>query len=633
VSSSARVRLWSDEPSAVDLLAFGAVAETAVEAVLDDVLDPIALGISGPWGSGKSTVLRLIENDLTARNTTQNEQRVLIVRSEPWRYDPGVGAKATLIGEVLAVLQTELLSNGGPHEHAESALRRLAKRVNWMRALKMAARTSITLQLPSIDDLSNLVSEDNPDGEPESRTLDEFRTEFAALLTDDDLSHLRRVVVLVDDLDRCLPETVVDTLETMRLFLSVPKMSFVIAADEERVADALRDRYPRSEQPDQGEEPAKLYLHKIVQTTLRLPALSRFDTEAFLLLLLIQNRPDEALDGPIFESILASCGELRTTAGTLDSLAIPPSVDIADELAFAARLTPMLYEKLRGSPRRVKRFLNDLNVRSSIAGRRGIQLDIAIVAKLMVLEVLLPSEFTLMLDWLARGELRLKLAELEQLAGRGAVPATEPSEPDDAVADEDVRPKASKKSAARSSDAKDEPPAQAFSDELVRWAKLPPSLTELDLSPYLHLAASFAGTALIDAGLPERLRDIASNLMSESRVSQKSVTDQDIAALPLPDTKLLLEHLGRMGRDRPVELGRAVVAILRVATLKGDTATATAVLQTIPAKDVKAPVVLQFGMEHATTYRAVLERWAAGTADQHVKNAVSNALAPKVSGR
>jgi hypothetical protein len=632
VNASARVRLWSDEPSAVDLLAFGAVAETAVEAVLDDVLDPIALGISGPWGSGKSTVLRLIENDLTARNTTQNEQRVLIVRSEPWRYDPGVGAKATLIGEVLAVLQTELLSNGGPHEHAESALRRLAKRVNWMRALKMAARTSITLQLPSIDDLSSLVSEDNPDGEPESRTLDEFRTEFAALLTDDDLSHLRRVVVLVDDLDRCLPETVVDTLETMRLFLSVPKMSFVIAADEERVADALRDRYPRSEQPDQGEEPAKLYLHKIVQTTLRLPALSRFDTEAFLLLLLIQNRPDEALDGPIFESILASCGELRTTAGTLDSLAIPPSVDIADELAFAARLTPMLYEKLRGSPRRVKRFLNDLNVRSSIAGRRGIQLDIAIVAKLMVLEVLLPSEFTLMLDWLARGELRLKLAELEQLAGRGAVPATEPSEPDDAAADEGVRPKASKKTAARSSDAKDEPPAQAFSDELVRWAKLPPSLTELDLSPYLHLAASFAGTALIDAGLPERLRDIASNLMSESRVSQKSVTDQDIAALPPPDTKLLLEHLGRMGRDRPVELGRAVVAILRVATLKGDTVTATAVLQTIPAKDVKAPVVLQFGMEHATTYRAVLERWAAGTADQHVKNAVSNALAPKVSG-
>jgi len=58
--SNRPVQLWSDEPSPVDLLAFGAVAETAVEAVLDDVLDPVAIGISGPWGSGKSTVLKLI---------------------------------------------------------------------------------------------------------------------------------------------------------------------------------------------------------------------------------------------------------------------------------------------------------------------------------------------------------------------------------------------------------------------------------------------------------------------------------------------------------------------------------------------------------------------------------------------
>jgi pantothenate kinase-related protein Tda10 len=57
--SASPVRLWSDEPSAVDLLAFGAIAETAVEAVLDETLDPVALGVSGPWGSGKSTVLHL----------------------------------------------------------------------------------------------------------------------------------------------------------------------------------------------------------------------------------------------------------------------------------------------------------------------------------------------------------------------------------------------------------------------------------------------------------------------------------------------------------------------------------------------------------------------------------------------
>ena len=278
------IQLWSDEPSPIDLLAFNAVAETAVDAVLDDALDPVALGVSGPWGSGKSTVLKLIEAELASRHETGAEERILVVKTDPWRYDPDVGAKATLILEVLNALTAELGTRADVTDEIQGALKKLAKRVNWVKAVKLAARSSITLQLPAIDDLSSLVNEDDPDGEPAPRNLDEFRQDFARLLSDEQLSHVPRVVVLVDDLDRCLPDTIVDTLETMRLFLSVRKMSFVIAADEDRVADALRERYPANNEPDRdAEEPARLYLHKIVQTTLRLPALSRFDTEAYLL--------------------------------------------------------------------------------------------------------------------------------------------------------------------------------------------------------------------------------------------------------------------------------------------------------------------------------------------------------------
>ena len=397
--SSQAVQLWSDEPSSVDLLAFGAVAETAVDAVLNDALDPIALGISGPWGSGKSTVLKLIKAALASRavvgqTAATEDDRILVVETDPWRYDPRVGAKATLILEVLDALTAELENHGSVPERVEGTLRKLAKRVNWAKALTLAARSSITLQLPGIDDLSNLVTEGDVEGGSEPRNLDEFRRDFADLLADERLSCLRRVVVLVDDLDRCLPDTVVDTLETMRLFLSVPKMSFVIAADEDRVADALRERYPKGNEPQEDtEEPARLYLHKIVQTTLRLPALSRFDTEAYLLLLLLQGRVEDRPTKTQFAEVVEGCTELRIAAKAIDSLKIPDGLDIASEMQFAARLTPILYEKLRGSPRRVKRFLNDLNVRSSIAARRGIALDVSVVAKLMVLELLLADEF------------------------------------------------------------------------------------------------------------------------------------------------------------------------------------------------------------------------------------------------
>lgn len=39
-------RLWSDEPTHLDLLSFDAVAKTVVQAVLDDALDPVTVGVS-----------------------------------------------------------------------------------------------------------------------------------------------------------------------------------------------------------------------------------------------------------------------------------------------------------------------------------------------------------------------------------------------------------------------------------------------------------------------------------------------------------------------------------------------------------------------------------------------------------
>lgn len=614
---TAPVRLWSDEPSLIDLLAFGAVAETAVEAVLDDSLDPIAIGVSGPWGSGKSTVLELIAGDLKARATLQEDQQILVVRTDPWRYDPAVGAKATLIAEVLDTLQQELERRGGASQDAESALRKLAKRVNWMKALKLVAKTSITLQLPSLQNLSDLVSDDPTDNEDETgRSVAEFRDEFAELMKDAALAHVRRVVVLVDDLDRCLSETVIETLETMRLFLSVPKMSFVIAADEERVADALRERYPKGQSSVDTEEPAQLYLHKIVQTTLRLPALSRFDTEAFLLLLLVQKRPENPISPETFESILAGCTELRIMAGNLDELTVPDGIDITEELRFAARLTPMLYERLQGSPRRVKRFLNDLNVRSSIASRRGIELNIAVVAKLMILEVLMPDSFKKVLGWLARGELRQKLSDLERKAGVVVVATPIDTEPESANG-EPVELAAT--------DAVEQPPVEDdFDDAFVRWAKLPPSLADIDLSPYLHLAASFAGKPLIDEGLPERLRDIASSLLSTSRIDQKAVTDDDLRALSPDDATLLIEHLGRMARDRPVEMRSGVSGILRLTELNPDTlATAEKVLRKIPVGDLRPPVILLFQGAPATQFGSVLDDWAQRSDNAQVSAAVA----------
>ena len=383
--------LWSDSPSDIDLLAFSPVAETVAAAILDDALDPVAVGVSGRWGSGKTTVLNLVETALA--NLNASDSKILVVNTDPWRYDPATGVKETLISEVLSALDAETAWPEG--STAKGLFNRLSQRVNWAKAISLAAKTSLLMQIPSLDELVALVKDPDQNSENSTRGLEAFRAEFGDLLASPDLEHIKRVVVLVDDLDRCLPSTVIETLEGIRLFLAVPKMSFVIAADEERVAEAIGMRYERHtghgerRTLDLDEDPARLYLHKIVQTTVPLPTLSRFDTEAYLLLL--QALPK--LESGNVKSLAAQCDTLRRESKDLAELPGVDGVELSEERAFAERLTPILYEKLRGNPRRIKRFLNDLHVRQSVATRRGIDLQPEVVAKMMVLEQLLPEEF------------------------------------------------------------------------------------------------------------------------------------------------------------------------------------------------------------------------------------------------
>ncbi|MEU8324101.1 P-loop NTPase fold protein [Nonomuraea sp. NPDC048881] len=592
------------------------MAQTVAEAVLDDTLDPVAIGVSGSWGSGKTTVLRLVRAALAEHNLGPDEQ-VLIVDTDPWRYDPGVGAKETLISEVLGALEQEIREEAGAKGQAREMVKKLRRRVDWSKALQIAGKTSLALQLPTVDDLTKLVNTDANGAEGgEARGLEAFRTEFENLMGSKQLAHIRRVVVLVDDLDRCLYETVVGTLETIRLFLAVPKMSFVIAADEHKVAEALRPRFSVIEGAGNGrgespEEAASLYLHKIVQTTVPLPALSRFDTEAYLVLLQLSHE----LEKHELQPYIDSCADLRSGSGLLDDLADMPGRDITAEMAFASRLTPILYEKLRGNPRRIKRFLNDLRVRQSVAQHRGISLAPEIVAKLMVLEVLLDDGFKKVLDWLAKGELRDQIQALETAAGRPT--------PAEATSDTDAEPPAE-------ADTK-RPPAEAdgpgFTDDLVRWAKLTPALGGLDLAPYLYLAASFTGQVLLDVGLPERLRDITANLLSSSRAEQKSVTEADLAALTTADALAIVQHLGRVARDRTAQQTVGVVGILRITRVHGSLVEAAAKsLGSIPAAELQAQTVLRFERADMTRFRDVMEGWQAKLPDNSTKRALHGLL-------
>jgi ATPase subunit of ABC transporter with duplicated ATPase domains len=78
-----------------------------MDALMRDRLDPVAVGVFGDWGSGKSTVLEIIGSDLAPDGGDEHDSdsetanKIVVVQTRPWEYDP----KATLIDEVLSAVK------------------------------------------------------------------------------------------------------------------------------------------------------------------------------------------------------------------------------------------------------------------------------------------------------------------------------------------------------------------------------------------------------------------------------------------------------------------------------------------------------------------------------------------------
>jgi len=410
-----------------------------------------------------------------------------------------------------------------------------------------------------------------------------------------ELPEVERVVVLVDDLDRCLPETVVATLEAVKLFLSVPKMAFVLAADRRTVSLAIASQYEPS---PQASEMGRQYLEKIVQIPVRVPALGRAEAETYLALLMLERHLEG--DNPLLP-FAEHCAKRRAEgqAEVIDDL---PDDGLSGEakadLQLATMLAPVLVERLSGNPRRLKRFLNDYWIRSTVASRRGIDLQPNALAKLMVLEQLEDAAFETLLNWMQEGELKSRLEALEK-----GVKSIEGAVSDGALA------------------------------ALRKWAKLEPELSGLDLDPYLRLAASLRSRVSPESGLPPGAREVADLFLgsrSEQREAEKRYPD-----LSLEHRLILARYFLDMARRQP-EQEKAVAVPLGALARDGEVVEVMGEgLQDLDPQRIKGALVVALTPEKGThpAVSKVLTAWVeSGRLDKGVEAVAKKRLAAASEG-
>lgn len=397
--------MWRDSESEQDFLNFTELADQIATLATSPNLLPVSIGVFGTWGTGKSTVLALAEKRLL-----KSDPAPIIIKFDAWLYQGFDDAKAALMEVVAARLLSEASENATLLEKAKG----FAERVNYFRAIGMAADFGIGMAFgvpPGLltragGAITSLISgtgdAEDADALKETRKnvaktwselvgpkkertppkeIDAFRQEFGEII--DGLQ--RPLILFIDNLDRCLPDVAIGTLEAIRLFLFIQGTAFVIAADEDMVRHSVSKHFN-----DINSRHVNDYLDKVIQVPMRVPQVSTEDVRAYMYSLFVGlHAPSklELVQKHLLDALQNSWAGKSFVKTEIDNLAGSPA-ELLDALSVSDRLAPILTKAptIGGNPRIVKRLLNAITLRQSLAKSRGMDVNLATLAKLAVFE-------------------------------------------------------------------------------------------------------------------------------------------------------------------------------------------------------------------------------------------------------
>ena len=548
--------MWNDKESAVDFLGHRRIAQTITSLIDEQHLRPLTIGVYGDWGAGKSSVLAFIEQQFA------QEPDVLVITFNGWLFQGYEDTKSALMESVV----TELVRNQPTNQKALRLAKSLLDKINWFKIAKVGAAGMMTLAATAatahiapamapivaghgaLSFLSGLFApklEKNGDDKDKDKDINyedfirdeaggtlpgqfqQFRQQFRELIQTASISKL---VVLVDDLDRCLPQTVIEILEAIRLFLFVEGTTFVLSADEHLIEYAARKHFP--DLPVDRTEYTRNYLEKLVQIPFRLPSLNRLQSSNYISFLLLQQHLQTETD-TLIRIVDAFEASKKTPFDNvaLDSALIERTLESGEvpklraTLAIAGQLGNVLADGLKGNPRNIKRFLNTLFLRQRVARVSGIadSVELAVLAKLMILERFHEPLYQAVIEQalgdeqgysalLLEAEVRVKETEAEASGGSG------------------------KKAARKTSK------GEEIDQELLTWAKLKPWVGELDLRPYIFISSEKTIAFGFEQEMPKHVAALLAQLMAGDRLLLVAA-ETPLAALKPSEVKLLAARL------------------------------------------------------------------------------------------
>jgi len=350
--------MLSDKETDIDALGFEPYTNSLSELITEKGITPFTIGIFGSWGTGKTSLMLMLKKKL------ESQANVRTVWFNAWKFDDEKQIWAALIQAVLNQLAVTL------GESAKLKLQELRNSIEWIQFLEFIGK-SILSRGPDIEALRSSFKFGK-----KIESISDFEKRFEEFV---DSCNIERLVIFVDDLDRCKMEATVDILETIKLLLSSKKCVYVLGMDYERVCDAVSRRFKESSQ-----DVAEDYLDKIIQLSFHIPRRSEDDMKLYLRHLFAL----EYIEKGNLQSFTADMRQIEKNIDTtfLKLLKTYTESFSMDKYRALTEHDLLIIRENEFNPRKLKRFLNIYEMRRSLSEVLELNLENEYLIKFLLLQ-------------------------------------------------------------------------------------------------------------------------------------------------------------------------------------------------------------------------------------------------------
>lgn len=373
-----------DSPRRDPQLGFQSYVEALSAAVAGGNPARYTVGLYGPWGTGKSSILSALKIELGGAFPDST-----VVEFDAWRHERAGNLLAPLLWAVKNEFERRQHAPG--KESTKKSAKEVATRIGrLLGGFELGLFGVVNFRIPTAGEAG---LDESASGH--TTPVDNYMQMYAKLLeVGNALSGDARVVVLIDDLDRCSPERVVQVIEAIRLLMDIDGFVFVLAIDYDVLVDAVSEKYPHVD--------AHRFIEKIIQVPFRIPNIK--------------------VTGDLLPSIVPDWTAIKEV--WFDG--------VEDDL-----IQILVRRALRSNPRQAKRMLNSYMLARHISWGSGIAQELLLIS--LGFQLRWPTEFERLSKELLGddSDTSVKLGDLTsykrivqegESAARGEVPMTEDAE-------------------------------------------------------------------------------------------------------------------------------------------------------------------------------------------------------------